>query len=142
VPLTELLPHVNGALNAVIAVLLVSALVAILRGNRWLHSRLMVGAFCVGVLFVLLYVVQVSLAGHRRFPGDDWVRTFFLAVLTTHTGLAVVVVPLVVRALYLASKARFAEHRRLVRITYPAWLYVSVTGVLIYWMNNHLRPPS
>jgi uncharacterized membrane protein YozB (DUF420 family) len=94
----------------------------------------------LGALFVLLYVLQTSLAGHRRFPGDDWLRTFFLAVLTTHTVLAVAVVPLVARTLQLALSERFAEHRRLVRITYPVWLYVALTGLFIYWMNNFVRP--
>jgi putative membrane protein len=129
------LPHAIGALNGV------CGLVAIRRGNRRMHPRLMVGAFAVGAVFLVLYVLQVSLLGHRRFPGDDGVRTFFLAVLATHTVLAVAVVPLVLRALYLGLKARFAEHRRLVRITYPVWLYVSATGAIIYWMNYHLRPP-
>jgi putative membrane protein len=140
--LGELLPHLNGALNGVIGTLLVAGLVAIRRGNRELHPRLMIAAFAVGVCFLVMYVVQVSVLGHRRFPGDDAVRTLFLAILTTHTILAIVVVPLVLRTLQLGLRKRFAEHRRIVRFTYPIWLYVSVTGVVIYWMNNFLRPPA
>jgi putative membrane protein len=70
------------------------------------------------------------------------VRTFFLVLLATHTVLAVAVVPLVFRALYLGLKSRFSEHRRVVRFAFPIWLYVAVTGAVIYWMNNHLRPPT
>ena len=139
--LSEALPHLNGGLNGLITVLLVCAFVAIRRGRRDLHPKLMVSAVTAGALFLVLYVVQYSLVGHRRFPGEDAVRTIFLVILTTHTVLAVAAVPLVLRALYLGLRKRFAEHRRIVRITYPVWLYVSVTGVVIYWMNNHLRPP-
>ena len=115
-------------------------LVAIRSGRRELHRRLMLSAVSLGALFAVLYVIQTSLAGHRRFPGDDWVRTFFLAVLFTHTALAVAVVPLIARTLQLAFRGRFAEHRRIVRVTYPVWLYVALTGLFIYWMNNVVRP--
>jgi putative membrane protein len=132
---------VNGALNAAIAALLLAALAAIRAGRRDTHRRLMLSAVSLGVAFIGLYVLQTSLAGgHRRFPGDDWVRTLFLWVLATHTALAVAVVPLVARTLQLALGERFAEHRRLVRVTYPVWLYVALTGLFIYWMNNFVRP--
>ena len=136
------LPHWNAVLNLGIAVLLVSAFAAIRRGRRDLHPRLMVGALALGALFLVSYVVQVSLVGHSRFPGDDWVRTLFVAILATHTLLAVAVVPLALRTVTLAAHGRFPEHRRIARITFPIWLYVSLTGVVIYWMNNHLRPPA
>jgi putative membrane protein len=136
------LPHWNAALNLGIAVLLVSAFAAIRRGRRDLHPRLMVAALTLGALFLISYVVQVWLVGHTRFPGDDWVRTLFVAILTTHTLLAVTVVPLALRTVYLAARGRFPEHRRIARVSFPIWLYVSVTGVVIYCMNNHLRPPA
>jgi putative membrane protein len=138
----EMLPHVGGALNAAVFALLIAAFVAIRRGRRELHPKLMLSAFALGVGFLVLYVAQVALMGHRRFPGDDAVRTLFLAILGTHTVLAVASVPLVLRAVYLGARERFPEHRRIVRFTYPIWLYVSLTGVVIYWMNHHLRPPA
>jgi putative membrane protein len=138
----DLLPHLNGALNAVVALLLVAAFAAIRRGRRALHARLMISAIGAGVLFFTLYVLAFFVIGHRRFPGDDWVRTVFLVILGTHELCAVIVVPLLVRTVTLARRERFDEHRRIVRYTYPVWLYVAVTGVLIYWMNNHLRPPG
>jgi putative membrane protein len=136
----DLLPHLSAALNGVMFALLIAGFAAIRRGRRDLHPRLMLSALALGVAFLILYVVQYSLTGHRRFPGDDAVRTLFLAILTTHTMLAVVAVPLILRSVYLAARARFPEHRRLVRFTYPIWLYVSFTGLVIYWMSNHLRP--
>ena len=94
----------------------------------------------VSALFLVLYVTQIVTVGHKRFSGDDWVRTVFLGILLTHTTLAVSLVPLVLRTVYLACSERFAEHRKIARITFPVWMYVSVTGIVIYWMVNHLRP--
>ncbi|HXV37853.1 MAG TPA: DUF420 domain-containing protein [Myxococcota bacterium] len=128
------------SLNALSALLLVGALAAIRRGNRERHRDLMVANLCVSVLFLVCYVIQIVTVGHKRFPGDDWVRALFLAILASHTMLAVCLVPLALRTFFLAFRKRFAEHRRIARITFPVWLYVSVTGVVIYWMVNHLRP--
>ena len=137
----ELLPHLNASFNAAITVLIIGAFGAIRRGKRELHPKLMKTAIVFGALFLIFYVVQFTLLGHRRFPGDDWVRTVFLVILTTHTILAVVVVPLVLRTFFLATRGRFSEHRHLARITFPIWLYVAITGLVVYAMNNHLRPP-
>jgi putative membrane protein len=136
----QLLPHVCGALNGVIAGQLLAAFAAIRSGRRELHARIMMSAVVTGVLFLVLYTLQSALLEHRRFPGHDWVRTVFVGVLASHELLAVVVVPLVARTVYLARKGRLLEHRKLVRFTYPVWMYVALTGIFIYWMNNHVRP--
>jgi putative membrane protein len=141
VGMPEVLAHLNAALNAAICVLLVWGRLAIWRGDRVLHPRLMLAAVGVGSVFVAGYVAQVVLAGHQRFPGNDWVRTLFLTILVSHIALAVTVVPQVTRVLFLASRQRHAEHRRIARIAFPVWLYVALTGVVIYWMNQQLRPP-
>lgn len=135
------LPRMLAGLNAVSATLLVTALVAIKQGLRQRHKRLMVINLGVSAMFLVVYVSQQVLVGHQRFPGDDWVRTLFLCILTSHTILAVTLVPLVLRTFFLGFKHRFDEHRRIARWTFPIWLYISVTGVVIYWMNHHLRPP-
>ena len=134
------LPHVCGSLNGVIAVLLLAALAAIRTGRRELHARLMGAAVATGLAFLVLYALQSILLEHRRFPGHDWIRTAFVIVLGSHELLAVVAVQLIARTVYLARKGRLDEHRRLVRFTYPVWLYVALTGLVIYGMNNHLRP--
>ncbi len=136
------LPRMLAGLNAVSATLLVTALVAIKQGLRQRHKRLMVINLGVSAMFLVVYVSQWVLVGHQRFPGDDWVRTLFLCILTSHTILAVTLVPLVLRTFFLGFKQRFDEHRRIARWTFPIWLYISVTGVVIYWMNHHLRPPG
>jgi len=127
------------SLNALSAALLVTAFAAIRRGRRERHRNLMVANLGVSILFLVCYVIQIATLGHKSFPGDDWVRAVFLAILLSHTILAVCLVPLVLRTFFLAFRQRFAEHRRIARITFPIWLYVSVTGVAIYWMVNHLR---
>ena len=139
--LAEVLPTSLACLNAVSAVLLITALAAIRRGNRERHRTLMIMNLGVSAFFLVVYVTEIALFGTTRFPGDDWVRTLFLTILLSHTILAVTLVPLVLRTFYLGFKERFSEHRRIARITFPVWLYISITGVVIYWMNHHLRPP-
>lgn len=134
------LPHINGFLNGVVVVLILWGYIAIRRGDRQLHPLLMKSAVGAGFLFLAGYVVQTVLAGHTRFPGNDWVRTLFLLILGTHTVLALLVGPLVLRMVYLGIKGHFDAHKKLSRLAYPVWVYVSVTGVVIYWMNNFLRP--
>ena len=138
--LAEILPSLLATLNGMSVALLIAAFAAIRRGYRDRHRTLMLANLGVSVLFVVVYVVQMSLVGVTRFPGDDWVRSLFLVILTSHTILAVTLVPLVLRTFYLAFKERFAGHRRIARVAFPIWLYVSATGVVIYWMNHHLRP--
>jgi putative membrane protein len=137
-----LLPHINAFLNALVVILILWGYAAIRRGNRTLHPVLMKSAVAAGLLFLAGYIVQTVVAGHSRFPGNDWVRTVFLLVLGTHTILAAVAGPLILWMVYLGVKGRFDAHKKLSRLAYPIWVYVSVTGVLIYWMNNFLRPVS
>lgn len=139
--LAEVLPHVNASLNASSGLCLVCGLWAILKKkDRELHKKFIVSALVLSSIFLVSYLVRMSLTGPTRFPGDDWVRTVYLLVLASHTILAGVAVPLVIRTVYLALKDRRPEHKRWARITFPIWLYVSVTGVVVYWMLYHLRP--
>ncbi len=128
------------SLNVVCLVLLLAGWSAIRRDLRDRHRMLMITNLGVAVLFLVLYVTQVLLEGHKRFPGDDWVRTMFLTILGTHTLAAVALLPLVPTTLYRALKQQFGPHARVARVTMVVWIYVSVTGVLVYWMVNHLRP--
>lgn len=138
--LGELLPGVNAALNATCAILLVAGWRAIRAGHRDLHRGLMIAAFTASALFLVSYLTRVALTGTHRFPGDGALRAVYLVVLTTHTVLAALVVPLALRTLFLSLRSRFAEHRRIARITLPVWIYVSVTGVAVYVMLYQLAP--
>lgn len=129
-----------AGLNLASLVLLLAGWLAIRRGLRDRHRRLMLANLGVAVLFLVLYVAQVLLVGHKRFPGDDWLRTAFLVLLGTHTAAAVTLLPLVPVTVYRAFKQRFEAHRRIARVTMVVWTFVSSTGVLVYWLVNHVRP--
>ena len=128
------LPTFNAILNGTAASLLVAGFFLIRSGRREAHRRAMTAAFACSVLFLVSYLVYHLEAGSVRFQGTGAVRTFYLTVLLTHTVLAAVVPFLAVTTLVLARKGRFEAHRRLARVTLPLWLYVSVTGVVIYLM--------
>ncbi len=130
----------NAVLNGTAALLLVGGWMAIRRSRRDVHGRAMAGAFVVSCLFLCTYVARVLLTGTHRYPGHGAWKAVYLLVLMTHMALAMAVPPLAVRTLYLARQRRFAEHKRIVRFTLPIWLYVSVTGVLVYVLLYH--PPG
>ena len=132
------LPTLNAALNATSAVLLVLGYVLIRRGKREAHRRAMLGAVSCSALFLVSYLVYHAQVGSVRFQGQGWIRTLYFTILLTHTVLAAAIVPLVLLTLTRALQQRFDRHRRLARITFPLWAYVSVTGVVIYWMLYRL----
>lgn len=132
--LADLLPHLNASLNAVSALLLLTGLWSIRKRRISWHRRCMLTALFCSVLFLISYLVRFYLTGVHRYAGDGWDRTLYLIVLGTHTPLAASVPPLAGRALYLAFKQRFESHKKWARVTFPIWMYVSVTGVIIYGM--------
>jgi putative membrane protein len=136
----QILPEILVALNVCATALLVLGWRAIRSGQRERHRALMLSNLGVAVLFLIVYLTQVAIAGHERFPGDGWSKTVFMVILASHTILAVSLVGLVPRTVYLAWKERFVEHRRLARVTIRIWLYVTVTGIAIYAMIHHLPP--
>ncbi len=138
--LGEALPTANASLNALSAVLLLAGWRAIRAGRRERHRALMLSALGSSALFLAGYLTRVALTGTHRFPGGGALRATYLAVLGSHTVLAVAVLPLVLRTVYLALRGRFDAHRRIARWTFPVWLYVSVTGVAVYVMLYHLAP--
>jgi len=131
------LAHFNAALNLTSALLLVAGLIFIRRREIRAHRRCMLGAVAASALFLVSYVLRAALTGTHSFPGPDSVRRFYLVILFSHMILAVVVLPLVIRLLFLAGRRRFKAHRRLARWTYPAWLYTSITGLFVYFMLYH-----
>jgi len=136
----QLHPAINAALNLTCFVLLVLGRVAIARGDIALHRKRMVAAFVVATVFLVSYLIRFATTGAHRYPGEGWDKTFYLIMLFSHMVLAVVLVPLVIGALRRALRGDFAAHKRLVRFTWPIWMYVSVTGVLVYLMLYHLAP--
>lgn len=136
----SVLPTVNACLNATAAVLLVIALVAIRRGNRTLHRKLMLSACAVSVLFLISYLTYHYNSAMTLFKGTGWSRPLYFFILGTHIPLAAIVVPLAAITLFFGLTERFDRHRRIARWTFPVWLYVSITGVLVYFFLYHWFP--
>ena len=134
------LPALNAILNGTSAVLLACGWVAIRRRRIAVHRACMLGAFSVSVLFLVSYVVYHALAGSRPFAGQGWIRPVYFAILISHVVLAAAMVPFVLTTLYRALGADFPRHVRLARVTLPVWIYVSVTGVLVYLILYRLFP--
>lgn len=136
----SILPHLNAVLNATSFVLLVCGLFFILRGRVRMHRACMISALVVSGLFLISYVVYHAQYGSMRFKGQGFVRPLYFSILFTHVVLAVAIVPLVTVTLRRALRGDFVRHRRIARWTYPLWLYVSVTGVVVYVMLYRLYP--
>jgi protein SCO1/2/putative membrane protein len=138
-------PAINATLNGICALLLATGYLAVRR--RWLrtHITLMLAALFVSTAFLACYLYYhiALLHGHStEFPETGWVRGVYLTILLTHIALAVVVVPLALATATLGLRNRLASHVRLARWTLPLWVYVSLTGVVVYWMLYHLYPPG
>jgi len=138
VPAVAALPLLNACLNATSAALLTTGYLFIRRKSVSAHRACMVTALVVSSLFLVSYVTYHSLAGSRPFGGQGWVRLVYFPLLVSHVVLAAVIVPLALTTLYRALSGNFVQHVRIARWTLPLWLYVSVTGVLVYWMLYHL----
>ena len=128
------LPAVNAALNATAAVLLVWGYTMIRRHQIQTHKRVMIAAFATSCAFLACYLIYHAQVGSVRFPHPGAIRTVYLSILATHTVLAAAVPPLAIITLSRALSARFDKHRALARWTLPIWLYVSLTGVVVYLM--------
>ena len=135
------LPAVNAGLNALSALFLVAGFVCIRRGRRTAHRNCMLAALAASTLFLASYLTyHLTVHGVTRFVDPAWFRPIYLGILLTHTVLAVAVLPLVAMTVTRAFRQQFDRHRRIARWTWPVWLYVSVTGVLIYLLLYQIFP--
>ena len=128
------LPALNATLNGIAAILLVTGYLFIKQGRRRQHQWCMLGALTTSALFLVSYVTYHLHAGSRPFPGQGPIRVVYFAILITHVNLAAVIVPLALLTAVRGLKSQFEKHVRIARWTFPVWLYVSVTGVVIYLM--------
>jgi uncharacterized membrane protein YozB (DUF420 family) len=137
------LPTLNAILNSIAFVLLIAGHRFIRQGRVTAHKRCMFAAFGTSILFLASYLTYRFLGEEKRFSGAGWIRPIYFFVLITHVVLAATVPFLASYTLYLALRGRFARHRRFARVTYPIWVYVSVTGVIVYMMLFRVfRPVS
>lgn len=132
------LPTLNAALNATTAALLLCGWLLIRRGRRRAHRNVMVAALATSSAFLVSYLVYHAQVGSVRFQGRGPVRALYFAILITHTILAAAIVPMVAVTVVRAARGQYARHRRWARVTLPLWAYVSVTGVVVYWMLYRL----
>ena len=132
------LPALNATLNATAAVLLAIGWMLIRRGRIAQHRAVMIAAFCTSVLFLISYLTYHAQIGSKHFPGTGNIRIVYFTILLTHTVLAAAIVPLVLITLSRGLKRNDARHRAIARWTMPLWMYVSVTGVIVYLMLYRL----
>jgi len=128
------LPVLNATLNGTSAVLLTTGYILIRNGRKDAHKRVMLAAFTVSIVFLISYLIYHSQVGSVHYPHSGMLRTIYLTILSTHTVLAATVPVLAILTLRRALKGEFARHRKLAKWTLPIWLYVSVTGVIVYLM--------
>ena len=128
----DLLALINASLNATSAIALITGFLFIRRKVVDRHKRAMLTAVGASALFLVFYVIRILLTGTHEFAGEGLARTAYLSILFSHMVLAVLVLPFILRLLWLAKKNRFEEHKKLARFVFPVWAYVSVTGLVVY----------
>jgi uncharacterized membrane protein YozB (DUF420 family) len=140
--LVAILPHLTATLNGLAGLLTLAGFILIKNGHRRSHQAVMTAAVIVSALFLATYLLHHFLHPLFQFRGEGWVRPVYFALLFSHVGLAVVVTPMIVLTFLRARKGlasgQFDRHKALARWTFPVWLYVSVTGIVVYWLLYHL----
>jgi putative membrane protein len=136
------LPAINAGLNTFSTIFLTAGYVFIRRQRQVAHRNCMIGAVISSALFLTCYLIYHYNAGRTTFRDPAWFRPIYLTILLTHTILAVVIVPMVLVTLYRAARRQFERHKKISRWTWPIWMYVSVTGVVIYFLLYHIFPQA
>ena len=128
------LPPIYAITNGITAIVLIAAVIAIKKGNRKLHERLMTTAIALSVAFLVMYVAYHMTSDSTKFGGEGPIRTVYFLILITHIFLSIVIIPLVLITYVRALANKFDKHKKIAKITFPIWLYVAVTGVIVYLM--------
>lgn len=145
--LLHIFPHLNASLNALSSILIISGFYFIMRGKRTAHQYSMVGAALVSAIFLMFYLTHHAIRsyyfglGPTRFTHEGLIRPIYFTILTSHTILAIIVTPFILLTLYRGLKGNFEKHKKIARYVFPVWLYVSITGVLVYLILYQLYPP-
>jgi len=128
------LPHINAIINGSTAILLLFGRYKIKQGNRMIHKRIMISAFVLGIVFLICYITYHASVPSTHYGGQGYIRYLYFFLLITHILTAAAVVPFILLALYFALHEKFATHKKIVKFGYPMWLYVSITGIIVYLM--------
>ncbi|MBF0165345.1 MAG: DUF420 domain-containing protein [Magnetococcales bacterium] len=144
--LISILPHFHAALNLASAILLFAAYRAIRNGDAVTHRQRMAGALIVSAIFLVSYLTYHAAVGNVKFAGTGWIRPVYFTLLITHVALAAVSLPMIFltvrRAPWRLSTLTCDPHRRIARLTWPVWMYVSISGLVVYAMAFHIYPPT
>jgi len=141
VDIIPVLPHLQAALNITTVCLISIAYYNIRQQNRAVHRKFMIAALVVSALFMVSYLTYHSQVGNVKFAGEGGVRPIYFAILASHVILAALIVPMVVITAFHALRGNFKRHKRIARWAFPIWLYVCVSGVIVYLMAFHIYPP-
>ena len=128
------LPPIYATINGITSVVLVAAVLAIKKGNRKVHERLMTFAIALSLAFLVMYVAYHMTSDSTKFGGEGWIKFVYFFILISHILLSIAVIPLVLFTYVRALASKFDQHKKLAKITFPIWLYVAVTGVVVYLM--------
>ena len=139
-PSVEYLPHLNAALNAFAAAFLFAGYIFIRSGNKIAHRACMITAVSISGIFLVSYVIHRMHAPIFEFQGQGIIRVVYYAILVSHVILAIAIVPMVSLTVFNASKGHFNKHKKIARWTWPTWMYVSITGVIVYVMLYQIYP--
>ncbi len=131
------LPTLNASLNSIAAFLLLSGYIAIKKNQKILHRNLMISALLVSAAFLTSYLIYHYHVPSKKFPDLGWIKTVYLLILVPHIILAAIMVPMILKTFWHAYKQEWEKHKKIARLTFPIWMYVSVTGVIVYFMLYH-----
>jgi len=128
------LPPIYATINGITAILLIAAVMAIKKGNRKRHEKLMTAAIACSIVFLVMYVAYHMTADSTKFGGEGWIKGVYFFILISHILLSIIIIPLVLFTYVRALSQQFDRHKKLAKITFPIWLYVAITGVIVYLM--------
>ncbi|MCM2348417.1 MAG: DUF420 domain-containing protein [Bacteriovoracaceae bacterium] len=128
------LPTLNASLNTIAGILLLFGYISIKQGKKELHKKLMISALLVSAAFLTSYLIYHYHVPSKKFPDLGWIKTVYLVILIPHIILAAVMVPMILKTFWHAFRGEWEKHKKIARITFPIWMYVSVTGVIVYLM--------
>jgi uncharacterized membrane protein YozB (DUF420 family) len=138
--IVPVLPHINALLNAIATLLLTAGFIFIRRGDMIRHRAMMISATCVSAVFLVSYLTHRAYVPILQFHGPNGLRPYYFVLLASHVALSIAIVPLVALTLWRALHGRFQLHRRIARWTWPAWMYVSVSGIIVYLLLYQVYP--
>ncbi len=134
------LPHIYAPINGIVAILLISAIIAVKKGNVFIHKTMIKTSIALSIIFLIMYILYHGTTTETKFPEQGLIKYFYYFILSTHILLSVLAIPLVLRAYFYASTGNFKQHKKIAKYAFPIWLYVAITGVIVYIIISPYYP--